>query len=130
MDPARPHAEWLLVEGGRIRALGQGAPPSADRVIDAGGRLVLPGFQVAHIHLLSGGTDLATAAALYDVESEAELLDRVAAQAAARPGLPMVLGAGWQPGIFGDHNLTAAVLDQVVTDRPAVVYDSSFTMPA
>ena len=28
------------------------------RVIDAGGRLVLPGFQDAHVHLLSGGVGL------------------------------------------------------------------------
>ncbi len=34
--------------------------------------------------------------------------------------------SGWQPGFFGDHNLTAALLDRVVPDRPGVVYDSSF----
>jgi predicted amidohydrolase YtcJ len=126
MDPARPQAEWMLIRGGRIAALGTGPAPVADRQIDAGGRLVLPGFQDAHIHLLSGGTDLATAAQLYDVQGEAELLEVLAAHAKARPGLPVVLGSGWQPGIFGDDTLTAAVLDRVVGDRPAVLYDSSY----
>jgi predicted amidohydrolase YtcJ len=126
MDPARPHADWLLIDGGCIRALGRGAPPVADRVVDAGGRLVLPGFQDAHVHLLSGGIDLATAALLYDAGTEAELLALVAAHAAARPGLALVQGSGWQPGIFGDHNLTSGLLDRVVTDRPTVIYDSSF----
>ncbi|MGL4237016.1 amidohydrolase [Tabrizicola sp.] len=126
MDPARPYAEWLIFADGRILALGTGEPPSADHRIDAAGRLVLPGFQDAHIHLLSGGTDLATAASLYDVESEAELLARLQAHATARPALSMVQGSGWQPGVFGDHNLTAALLDRVVADRPAVIYDSSF----
>lgn len=126
MDPARPFAEWLLVEAGRIRALGTGAPPDATRRIDAGGRLVLPGFQDAHVHLLSGGTDLATAAQLYDVQTEAELLARLAVHSAAVPELPIVLGAGWQAGIFGDHNLTAGLLDRVVADRPVVIYDSSY----
>ena len=126
MDPARPWASWLLTAAGRIRALGQGTPPDCARRIDAGGRLVLPGFQDAHIHLLSGGSDLATAAQLYDVTDGAGLLAAIAAHAAAKPDLPVVLGAGWQPGLFGDHNLTAELLDRAVPDRPAVLYDSSY----
>lgn len=131
MDPTRPSAEALLAEDGRILALGPEAEmvalagPGAVR-IDAGGRLVLPGFQDAHIHLLAGGINLATAAEFYDVTDEATLLARIAAHAAARPDLPVVKGAGWQPGIFGDHNLTAALLDTVVADRPVVIYDTSF----
>ena len=126
MDPARPTAGWLLIRNGRIAALGDGAPPDADRRIDAGGRLVLPGFQDAHVHLLSGGLDLATSAALYDARSENDLLDLIAAHATARPDLPILIGAGWQPGLFGDHNLTAARIDAVTGTRPAVLYDSSF----
>ena len=87
---------------------------------------MLPGFQDAHIHLLSGGVDLATAASLYEAASESELITTLRAHAAAKPGLPIVLGSGWQAGVFGDHNLTAAVLDRAVSDRPLLVYDSSF----
>jgi predicted amidohydrolase YtcJ len=126
MDPARPMADWLLARGGRIVALGSGAPPDAARVIDAGGRLVLPGFQDAHNHLLSGGIDLATAASLYDVADEAGLIATLQAHARAQAGMEIVLGSGWQAGVFGDHNLTAAVLDRAVADRPVLVYDSSF----
>lgn len=126
MDPVRPRAEWMLIRGDRIIALGNGAPPPAGESIDAGGRLVLPGFQDAHIHLLSGGIDLATAADLYEVTSAAELVARLQAHAAAKPGLAMVMGSGWQAGIFGDHNLTAEVLDRAVSDRPVLIYDSSF----
>ena len=126
MDPARPWADWVLMSGGRVQALGKGDPPACRQRIDAGGRLVLPGFQDAHIHLLSGGTDLATAASLYDAAGLDELLAVLKAHAASHPELPVVLGAGWQPGIFGDHNLTADLLDRVVADRPAVIYDNSF----
>lgn len=126
MDPSRPLAEWCLIRDGRIAAVGSGAPPETGRRIDAGGRLVLPGFQDAHVHLLSGGADLATAAQLYDVATEAQLLEVVAAHAAAKADLPVVLGAGWQPGLFGDHNLTTALIDGVVRDRPVVLYDSSY----
>ena len=126
MDPAAPYAEWLLIRDGRIAALGRGAAPDAAHRIDAGGRLVLPGFQDAHIHLLSGGVDLATAASLYEAASESDLITTLRAHAATKPGLPIVLGSGWQAGVFGDHNLTAAVLDRAVSDRPVLVYDSSF----
>ena len=126
MDPTAPLAEWLLIRADKVAALGSGTPPDAATKIDAGGRLVLPGFQDAHIHLLSGGIDIATAAFLYDAMSEGELLDTLRAHAAAKPHMPIVFGSGWQAGVFGDHNLTAAVLDRAVSDRPVLIYDSSF----
>ena len=62
MDPSHPTAEALLIHEGRILALGNqtdlaALSPDAP-TIDAGGRLCLPRFQDAHIHLLSGGTNL------------------------------------------------------------------------
>jgi predicted amidohydrolase YtcJ len=126
MDLARPFAEWVLIDGGRVRAVGQGEPPSATRRLDAGGRVVLPGFQDAHIHLLSGGTDLATAASLYDATDESDILAALEAHAAGKPDLPVIIGAGWQPGYFGDQNLTAALLERLADPRPVVIYDSSF----
>ena len=53
---------WVHVQDGRIVALGvhaESVPPPADRVIDARGKVVLPGFINAHTHvnqiLLRGG---------------------------------------------------------------------------
>jgi predicted amidohydrolase YtcJ len=126
MDPTNPEAEWILLRGGKIAALGKGNPPKAGHKIDAGGRLVLPGFQDAHIHLLSGGIDMATAAFLYEAADEEELIATLRAHAAAHPDLPIVLGSGWQAGVFGDHNLTAAVIDRAISDQPVLIYDSSF----
>jgi predicted amidohydrolase YtcJ len=126
MDPTAPLADWIVIREGRIAALGSGTPPDCAQRIDAGGRLVLPGFQDAHIHLLSGGIDLATAAYLYDAADEDDLLAILRAHATAKPAMPIVLGSGWQAGVFGDHNLTAAVVDRAVSDRPLLVYDSSF----
>nr|WP_241427756.1 amidohydrolase [Fertoeibacter niger] len=130
MDPARPRAEALAVTAGRISAMGSTATIRAlagpqTRVIDAGGRLVLPGFQDAHVHLLDGGISLVHDAPLWDVTSEAELLAVMAAHAAGSDAA-LVVGAGWQAGIFGDHNLTRDVLDRAVPDRPCMVLDSSF----
>lgn len=126
MDPTNPHADWLLMRDGKIAAVGKGNPPDAVIRIDAGGQLVLPGFQDAHIHLLSGGIDMASAAFLYEIASEDELIATLRAHAAGKSHLPIVLGSGWQAGVFGDHNLTAAVIDRAVSDRPVLIYDSSF----
>lgn len=131
MDPAQPTAAAMLIRNGSILALGTTArmrrlaSPGA-RVIDAGGRLVLPGFQDAHVHFLSGGTDLATSASLYEATTLTGLMATLAGHAARHPDLPLLIGAGWQPGLFGDHNLTAAAIDAASGSRPAVLYDSSF----
>jgi hypothetical protein len=128
MDPTRPQARAVLIRHGRVLAVGDDldalAAPGAT-VIDAGGRLVLPGFQDAHVHLLNGGVDLVETAQLYDCTTLGELQTALAAHAAGWNG-PMVWGAGWQNGFFGDQNLTAAVLDAVVPDRPCLVFDGNF----
>lgn len=130
MDARHPWAKAMAVRDGRIIGLGTDAEVRAmaetgARVIDAGGRLVLPGFQDAHIHLQMGGLDLVQTAQLYDATTIGELQAGLSAHATGFKG-PMVWGAGWQPGFFGDANLTRAVLDAVVPDRPCLVYDSNF----
>jgi predicted amidohydrolase YtcJ len=128
MDAARPAAEALAIGDGRILALGTSAEMrglGAARVIDAGGRRCLPGFVDAHIHFADGGFDRVASAALFEAVTAEDLIARLAAHA-ADSGLPLVQGTGWQPGLFGDHNLTARVLDRAVPDRPCLAYDSSF----
>jgi N-acetylglucosamine-6-phosphate deacetylase len=55
---------WVFVDGGTIRAVGRGSDaPSSDGIIDAEGRLLLPGLIDVHIHGAGGVdmTDLTTA---------------------------------------------------------------------
>src|SRR5256885_1726151 len=64
MDQTRPTAEALAISGNRIMAVGSSSEMRAvagpnTRVIDAGGKLVLPGFNDAHVHYLMGGFSLA-----------------------------------------------------------------------
>lgn len=130
MNPAQPRAEALVIEAGRILAIGDAAN-MADRagpgaeVINAHGNLVLPGFQDAHIHQLNGGTDLVETAQLYDCSTTDQIAATLQAHAARHDG-PMLWGAGWQSGFFGDANLTRAVLDPVTPDRPCLIYDGNF----
>ncbi|WP_156036424.1 amidohydrolase family protein [Blastococcus sp. URHD0036] len=62
MDPDRPDPfrGWFTVDGdGRISAIEPGDPPAdvvADEVLDAGGKLVGPGFVSAHSHLFTSAS--------------------------------------------------------------------------
>ena len=63
MDEGRPRAEAVAVASGRILAVGSAADIAAlagpqTRVIDAGGRTLLPGFVESHLHLVLGGNEL------------------------------------------------------------------------
>jgi imidazolonepropionase len=47
---------WLLLQSGRVEALGEGTPPSCDALQrDLGGGIVLPAPLDSHTHLLFGG---------------------------------------------------------------------------
>src|SRR5271169_6803607 len=63
VDKAHPTAQAVAVLGDRIIAVGSNAEVDVLRghdtkVIDAGGKLVLPGFNDAHVHFVSGGLQL------------------------------------------------------------------------
>lgn len=56
MDPSFPHAQWIAISEGIIRAAGEGRDykefaTRGTEVIDCGSRTVLPGFIDAHLHL-------------------------------------------------------------------------------
>ncbi|MFT4211395.1 MAG: amidohydrolase family protein [Microbacterium sp.] len=55
-DPGYVERGWLLVEDGRIAALGSGDPGrTADEVLDVAGAFVAPGFVSSHSHLFTSG---------------------------------------------------------------------------
>jgi predicted amidohydrolase YtcJ len=63
VDKQHPRAGAVAAIGDRVVAVGSSAEinswrgPST-RVIDAGGKLVLPGFNDAHVHFIPGGAQL------------------------------------------------------------------------
>ena len=65
LDRFRPKADWTAIEGDRIVGLGdkQELTLPGDgkaKIIDCGGKTVLPGFIDAHLHLLSFAESLVT----------------------------------------------------------------------
>ncbi len=128
MDGAIPYAEALAVRNGRVIALGTSADirdlaHSSTRVIDAGGRLVLPGFQDTHIHLQDSGQDYSQNADLSAARSQDDIVATLSAFAKTH-SRPWVNGTGWYSGIFTAQNLDRHLLDRAVPDRPCLIVAS------
>src|SRR5215467_7005837 len=97
-DPARPRASAIGVRDRRVVFVGSGEQAreltGADtEVIEAAGRLVVPGFIDAHNHVRLGSNQLAVS--LGGAATLDELKARVHAHASAHPEQTWVEGAGW-----------------------------------
>ena len=128
MDPHFPRVRALAVQGGRVAALGSDADIGAlagagTKVIDADGRLVLPGFHDTHIHVQDGGQQYAESADLSAARTVEELQGMLRAFAASHDR-DWVHGGFYYAGIFGEHNLDRRVLDAAVPDRPCMIMAS------
>jgi len=131
VNPQQPWAEALAVQGERILAVGSNQQiaryrgPST-RVIDAKGRLVLPGFTDCHIHFMEGSLGLAHVD-LNGAATVREIQKRVAAYAIAHPHDSWILGMGWTYPAFAPSGMPdRKMLDEVVLDRPVFLeaYDA------
>src|SRR5579883_1531196 len=116
VDPARPQAEAVAVIGERIVAVGSNAEIEQwrgpqTRVIDAGGRLLLPGFNDAHVHFISGGMEL-DAVQLKDATSPEEFARRIGEKAKTMPKGEWILEGNWD-------ETKSPHLSREVADRPA-----------
>jgi hypothetical protein len=111
----------LVDRDGRVAQLYRGgAAPRlrGARVVDGQGRTLLPGLIDAHGHVMGLGV-AALQLDLSDTNSLAEAQAKIRAYAAANPGLPWILGRGWNQEKWGLGRFpTAADLDSVVGDRP------------
>src|SRR5437763_582909 len=125
VDAARPTAAAVAIAAGRIAAVGDAREVDAlrgpaTRVVDLDGAMVLPGFQDAHCHLGESG-HATTLCSLEGSRDAAEHERRIAAYRDAHPERDWVVGSGWSMSDFPGGTPTAAALDAVVPDRPAVL---------
>ncbi|MCG6495288.1 amidohydrolase [Kitasatospora sp. A2-31] len=120
-DPARTRATALAVAGERITAVGHDEVREligpGTEVVDLTGKLLIPGFQDAHVHAVYGGTELA-ACDLTGTVGVDDYLARVRAYAEANPDQAWITGSGWSMESFEGGLPTRQLLDSVVPDRP------------
>jgi predicted amidohydrolase YtcJ len=123
VDPARPTAQAVAVLGDRIAAVGSDAEIEAwrgpaTRRIDARGKLLLPGFNDAHVHLVAGGVQLENVQ-LHDVGNAQEFAQRVAERARSAPRGQWILGGDWDETKWTPAKVPSKeLIDRFTPDTP------------
>jgi predicted amidohydrolase YtcJ len=115
-------ATALAIRGDRIAAVGTEPEVRAlagprTEVLHLPGRMVVPGFQDAHVHPAESGRDRL----LCDLsvsEKAAEYRELVAAYGRDNPETEWILGSGWSMSAFPAGIPRREDLDAVVPDRP------------
>lgn len=122
-DSPNHFLEAVAIKGNRIEAIGSSKDinnlitPSTT-VIDAKKRLVLPGFNDAHLHFLAGGTSL-TELDLVDCRSIDKIQSRLETIVKQREAGEWIVGRGWDHTLFNSGRWpTKEMLDAVSPDNP------------
>ena len=129
MDSRYPRAEALAARGEWIVAVGTVSEirkyvGPQTKVIDANGRLVVPGFNDSHAHFSGGASGLRTLN-LYGVSSLAEVQRLVAERVSkAKPG-EWITGSRYDHTLWGTRWPTKEDLDKVAPNNPVVLTRAS-----
>lgn len=113
----------VAVTAGRVAAVGADDEIAAmvgsrTEVVDLAGRMLVPGFQDAHVHPPSAGLDRLRCD-LSDLHTRDRYLQRIHEYASSHLESDWVLGSGWAIDVFPGGTPLATDLDAVVPDRPA-----------
>jgi hypothetical protein len=125
-DDSRPLVEAFAVRGNRIVFTGSAREAATlkgatTRVVDAGGRTVIPGMVDAHAHF-AGLAQTLRAVDLTGTKSVDEVIARVKAKAATLPKGTWITGRGWDQNAWGDTRFpTHDQLSAAVPDHPVLL---------
>jgi predicted amidohydrolase YtcJ len=125
IDKDKPSAEAIAIKGEKIIAVGKKSDISAyiekgtTKVIDAKGKLVIPGFNDAHVHF--GPLDPDFVELRYTTDPSV-LAQKVKAQVAkSRPG-ELISGGHWEHEMFTDKKWpTKELIDSVSPNNPVIL---------
>jgi len=125
VNPAQPWAEAVAIKGEKIIYVGSSKVARrylgrATQIIEARGRLLLPGFQDSHVHFLSGSLNL-NRVDLAGAQSVAEIQERIRRFVAEHPDLAWIQGRGWMYSAFPGDMPHKKFLDEIIPDKPAIM---------
>lgn len=126
MDDHRTVVRAVAVLNGRIIALGSDEEVgkligSKTRVINAGGKMIIPGFNDAHLHFVPGGQQLSLVD-LRSSQSPEEFAQRIKEYAAKLKEGEWVTGGRWDHENWKPANLpTKELIDRVAPKNPVFV---------
>ena len=135
VDKSLPTAQAVAVWGDRIVAVGSNGDVEAWRgpktqVVDAGGKLLLPGFNDSHVHFVGGGRQL-DAIQLNDATSAEEFARRIGECAKTTSPGEWILGGRWDETKWTPPIMpTKELIDPLTPDIPVFVsrYDGHMAL--
>ena len=126
VDKSMPSAEAVAVIGERIVAVGSNIEIATWRgpetqVVDAGRKLLLPGFNDAHVHFVSGGKQL-DSVQLNDASTPQEFARRIGEHAKITSKGEWITGGNWDETKWNPPNLpTKELIDPLTANTPVFV---------
>ena len=126
VDAKHKEAEAVAIRGQRIVAVGTNeevlrSKGEGTRVMDLGGRRVVPGFNDAHVHFFSGGQNLAGVQLRY-AKSKDDFQGAIGAFAKTRPAGEWITGGNWDHENWTPATLpTKELIDSVTAANPVFV---------
>ncbi|NMJ41084.1 amidohydrolase [Roseomonas sp. JC162] len=128
LDRAQPEAEAIAIRDGRVQAVGRAADimPLAGpdtRLIDAGGRRVIPGLIDSHMHVIRGGLNYNMELRWDGVRSLAQAMAMLKAQVAVTPPPQWVrVVGGFTEHQFAEKRLpTLDEINAIAPDTPVFI---------
>jgi hypothetical protein len=121
-----PAATAIAVKGERVVAIGgddavKAWISSQTRVVELKGRLVVPGFNDAHVHFIDGSFGLLSVD-LRDAKDEADFTRRIGEQAKKLPKGTWILNGNWDHQRWPSRREpTRGLIDAVTPDHPVFV---------
>ena len=128
LDGSSSVKEALAIEGDHVAATGSTeelrklAGPST-KILDLGGRTVIPGLIDSHIHAIRAGFRFATEVNWEGADSIGEALDRLRSAAAReKPDAWLIVAGGWTPRQFAeDRRPTEAEIASAASGHPVYI---------
>jgi predicted amidohydrolase YtcJ len=125
VNPGERVAQAVAVKDGKIVYVGANRGARAfvgahTKVVDLGGKMMLPGFIDSHMHASMTVSSLYSVL-LYGLTSVDEYTAAVADFVAANPDMDIIRGQGWSNTVVPDGGPLASSLDAVVGDKPVSI---------
>jgi predicted amidohydrolase YtcJ len=129
----------IAVRDGKIAAVGRNdeirkLASGKTRVVDLGGRTVIPGLIDSHMHAIRAALFYATEVNWIGTHSIPEAMARLTVAAKAKPGGWLIVAGGWTEAQFAENRRpTQAELVAAAPDNPIYIqhfYDAALLSPA
>ena len=125
-----PWATAVAITENRITYVGDDASAASligpnTRVVELGGKMLMPGFHDAHVHPVDSGMTF-NQCAVFDLPELEDLLDAIKTCVDARPNADWIVGAGWYVSTFAPTGRPPKeLLDVIAPDTPITLLSNA-----